>query len=282
MHRSGTSATTRLVNLLGPAVPLDLVPPSAKNPTGYWESMSLVAFNERILWAVGSDMRCPLELEPGWEQDARLEQLRSAASTTVRDAFPRRPWVWKDPRLCLTLAFWRGVLADVEPVVVLVNRNPLEIDASAVRTGNYAGKIFGFALWERYLRQALAQVAGLPVRITGYSKVLSEPLHWCEATRDFLARRGVDVHEPAEDEVAGFLDDPDVTPAQRALFVALEELEDTEHESFRPPALPPEAAGTEALLAKRRRDLARSAGRTSQIAARVKAGLRKRWTSWRP
>jgi hypothetical protein len=296
MHRSGTSATTHLIHLLGPAVPLDLVPPSAKNPTGYWESMSLVAFNEQILWAIGSDMRWPSVLEPGWEQDGRLEKLRGAAHDAVRQVFPTNPWVWKDPRLCLTLTFWRSVL-DVDPVVVLINRNPLEIDASAIRTGNYAGKVLGFALWERYLRQALAQVAGLPVRITSYDDALSAPLDWCNGTRDFLARHGVDVHEPAEAEVRSFLDpglrhaiadradfleDAGVTPAQRALFVALEELEGTEQDSFRPPALPAEARSTEALLAKRRREVRRRGRRSSQLAARLEAGLRKRWTSWRP
>ena len=267
MHRSGTSAVTRLISLLGPHTPPehDLVQPTAKNPKGYWESEALVNFNERVLAAVGSDIGCPLELPPGWEADARLDALRRDAPGEVRSIFPATPWVWKDPRHCLVFSFWQHVL-DVKPVVVLVNRNPLEITASAQRLRTDQGKVYGLALWERYLRQALTQVAGLPVLVVGYETVLPDPLAWCRRAHAFLARAGVAVHEPREDEVAAFIDadlrhtehtrddllaDPDVPEAQRALFDALETLEG-EHEAFTPPSLPDESATTDALLTERR------------------------------
>src|SRR5437588_2245602 len=119
MHRSGTSAVTRLVSLLGLATPPDhdLVRPTEKNPKGYWESEALVNFNERLLRAVDCDMGCPRPLAHGWEEDPRLAGLRASAPAAVAEVFPRAPWVWKDPRLCLTLAFWRGAL-DGKPVLV--------------------------------------------------------------------------------------------------------------------------------------------------------------------
>ena len=48
MHRSGTSAVTRLISLLGLGTPPeeDLVQPTDENPKGFWESESLVAFND--------------------------------------------------------------------------------------------------------------------------------------------------------------------------------------------------------------------------------------------
>jgi len=53
--------------------------------------------------------------------------------------------VWKDPRNCLTFALWVGVL-EVDPVVLLVYRNPLEIAASLrVRSGE--AKVYALALW---------------------------------------------------------------------------------------------------------------------------------------
>ena len=81
MHRSGTSAATRLISLLGLETPSgdDLVPPSRKNPKGYWESMSLVAFNIRLLEAIGSDFTCPVPLAPGWHEDPRLDSFRDRA-----------------------------------------------------------------------------------------------------------------------------------------------------------------------------------------------------------
>ncbi len=269
MHGSGTSAVTRLINLLGLRTPPeeDLVQSTDKNPKGYWESKSLVALNAGILFAVGCDMRCPVALEPGWENDARLDAFRQEAREIVRRVYPQAPWVWKDPRHCLAFAFWRSTLA-VRPTVVLVNRNPLEIAASALR-GWHTGKIFGLALWERYLRQALGQITGLPVLVTNFGELLSAPLAWCERTHAFLTDAGVPAHASRESDVLAFVDarlrhseftradvlgDRDVSDAQRALFLALEELEGG-HDVFSAPILPRETPTTEALLAERRRAL---------------------------
>jgi hypothetical protein len=270
MHRSGTSAATRLLNLLGLWLPRedDLVPPSEKNPRGYWESMSLVAFNERVLAAVGSHIRCPLALEPGWELDARLAALRGEAPAAFAAVFTGSPWVWKDPRMCLAQSFWRRAL-EVEPAVVLVNRNPLEISASTRPRAHWQGKAYDFALWERYVRQALAHLGSGPVRVTNYAELLSAPYEWCERMRSFVASSGLAVREARENEVSEFVDvelrhatfsrgdflnDADASDEQRALFLALEELERSD--SVVAPSLPPETPSTERLLSELRRSRA--------------------------
>jgi len=268
MHRSGTSAATRLISFLGLETPRgdDLVPPSGKNPRGYWESMSLVALNMRILAAIGSDFSCPTALDSGWQNDARLDDIRREAPDVFRRAYPSAPWVWKDPRTCLTFGFWRALL-DAQPFVVLVNRNPLEIIASSTRTRGEEQRIYTVALWERYLRQALGQIKGLPVLVVDHSDVLSAPLQYCERVHAFLSRAGMGVQRPRESEVvafvdarlrhsefsrADFLDAHDVSDAQRRLFLALEDLQG-DHDDFVPPALPVETPTTEVLLAERRR-----------------------------
>ena len=65
MHRSGTSAATRLVNLLGlpTCIEDDMFPPSFDNPKRNWESMSLTAFNDRVLETLGCDWSCPVAVE---------------------------------------------------------------------------------------------------------------------------------------------------------------------------------------------------------------------------
>jgi hypothetical protein len=270
MHRSGTSVATRLVSLLGLGLPReqDLVPPSGKNPKGYWESLSLVAFNERLLKAHGTDMRCPVRLEPGWENDARLEPFRMEAHGAFRRTFPRDPWVWKDPRLCLTFPFWKSAL-DVRPAVLLVNRNPLEIVASTQRAGRGEQKVYVLALWERYLREALAHIAGLPVLITSYETLLADPLAWCGRTREFLASAELGVLQADRGVVQAYVEpglrhvessrddvlaDADVSASQRELYLTLER-EEGVHEPFAPPELPHETPSTEALLSERRRAL---------------------------
>jgi hypothetical protein len=270
MHRSGTSAVTRLIALLGVPTPAggDLVPPSAKNPTGFWESMSLVAFNARVLAALDSDMSCPRIFETGWESDPRLDDLRGEAPLAFRHVFPSDPWVWKDPRNCLALSFWLEAL-QMRPAVVLVCRNPLEIVASSLRSREGEGKIYALALWERYLREAIGQIRGMPVMVTTYEEVLDDARGWCVRTAAFLDREGIDVRVEREKEVAAFVErglrhveftreeflhDRDVSDAQRQLFLALEGLAGC-HGQFVPPELPSESPTTEALLAERRRAL---------------------------
>lgn len=293
MHRSGTSAVTRLISFLGLSTPegQDLVPPSDKNPKGYWESMSLVALNARVLAAVGSDMSCPLPLAAGWENDPRLDDMREPSLHGFRAAFPKTPWVWKDPRNCLTFAFWRSLLG-IPPAVVLVHRNPLEIVASSLRLRRDESKIYVLALWERYLRQALYDLEDVPVLITSYRELLAQPIAWCEQTRHVLARTGLSVHEPRAEDVRSFVDhglrhseftrddflgDGDVSDGQKELYLTLERLEG-DHDRFSRPALPAETPTTEVLLSERRRalqaklDLARvlEAERESRRWARVR------------
>jgi hypothetical protein len=268
MHRSGTSAVTRLISLLGVHTPPDedLVQPSAKNPKGYWESESLVAFNERLLRAVDCDIGCPVLLARGWEDDSRLASLRQQAPAAVRAVFPTMPWVWKDPRHCLAFSFWRSVLT-VDPVVVLVNRNPLEIAASALRVRSDQGHVYALALWERYLRQALAQIVGLPVLVTNYADVMAAPLAWSERAHAFLVDAGVAATAPRAGDVDAFVDADlrhaefsradllahgDVSGGQRRLFELLESL-NGRHDDFSAPALPGETPTTEALFRERRR-----------------------------
>ena len=266
MHRSGTSAATRLVNLLGLAtcVEEDLLPGADDNPRGYWESASLTAFNDRIFDAFESDWSCPPKLDLGWEAVPVLAELRTEATTLFSRVFPAEPWVWKDPRNCITLPFWTKAL-DVEPAVVLVDRNPLEIAAS-LSARDDLGKVYCLALWERYLQSCLSAASGLPTLVTTYDEILDDPAMWCEAVRDFLGGLGVATGELApgaldyvdsdlrhtqltSQDVAG---DPAVSSAQRELVGVLEGLRGA-HGRLSAPILPEETPTTEALLSERRR-----------------------------
>ena len=51
MHRSGTSALTRTLSLLGAALPGNLLPSKPSNETGFWESTDILEFNDRVLTA---------------------------------------------------------------------------------------------------------------------------------------------------------------------------------------------------------------------------------------
>jgi hypothetical protein len=267
VHRSGTSAITRTVNLMGVPLsdPHDLIDAVASsNPTGHWESGALLEMNDRVLAALGGTWSAPPILPPGWEQSAAVAHLRPEARRLFGDIYKTRRWAWKDPRICLTLPFWRSCTA-AEAVAILVVRNPLEI-ANSLKTRNGFPVRYGLALWERYMRIALGGMVGLPVLVTDYDGLLRDSIRWCTQVSSYLLRHGFPVSQPNAAELALFLNPElrhialgvdalsefeEATDSQRELFRALRTLAGT-HEPMPRLELPPESPSTEVLIASRR------------------------------
>ena len=53
MHRSGTSAATRVLGLLGARLPSQLIPGDEFNEPGYWEPEGLVHLHDEMLESAG-------------------------------------------------------------------------------------------------------------------------------------------------------------------------------------------------------------------------------------
>src|SRR5579871_5186902 len=125
MHRSGTSALTRLLHLFGLSLGRedDLLRPDSSNARGYWESRTLNVVNEEILNALGGCWCLPPRLEGAWWNSEPAMRLKNHARAAFDSIYgTAREWAWKDPRNCLTLPFWMDVLAS-RPVIVFMYRN---------------------------------------------------------------------------------------------------------------------------------------------------------------
>jgi hypothetical protein len=261
MHRSGTSAATRLINMLGPATcrPEDLVW-GAWNPSGNWESRSLIRLDDKLLRQMGRTWWFP---PPGGERYFQLAERIRTSGAKARRVFGRAhreaPWVWKDPRACLLLPFWRATLG-AGVVAVLAVRNPLEVADSLHRRHGVPLR-FGVALWERYNRLILEHARGMPVLVSRYEDLLDDPAAWCESASAFLSQEGFDLKgAPGDEEMAEFVDPSrrhstrtrsdlaTEAPDALATLDALESLLGS-HSAFDPPRLAPEAAWVEEELA---------------------------------
>jgi hypothetical protein len=263
MHRSGTSAVTRVVNLLGVPIAKEQKPADDANARGYWETPSLSRINEKLLNLFGGGWFAPPELDEGWEDDPRVAGLRGEARTRLARAHDTEEWVWKDPRNSLTLGFWLP-LASVEPVVVLVHRDPAEVADSLRRRDGFAVP-FSHALWERYNRAALAAAAGRPAFLIRYERLVETPAEVAAGLAAFLRGQGFAARAPSGEEVETFVDPAlrrsrgidgadGPSAAQRDLLAALASLEGA-HELLPQPELPPETPWVEPLLDGRRRVL---------------------------
>jgi len=263
MHRSGTSATTGTLAALGMGAPQDgdRLNAGPFNERGLFESKTLIRLNDQILAAVGGSWSAPPSLKPAWEADPALEGLRRQARADFAATFPTRPSACKDPRLCVTLPFWRTV---VEPpqAAVFVYRDPLEV-ARSLRARNGFGIIYGLALWDRYVRSACVNLSGIPTIATSFSKTLDRPAAWTDALADFLGSVDATV-DPAKHQAA--IDSLDAglrhqrTPTERTsgiwnsqieLFDTLRQLEGI-HRPWSVPDIGPEPEWVDDVLDLRR------------------------------
>jgi len=142
MPRSGTSLAASIFAKQGYFVVEDagveLERPDINNRTGYWEARHLIEANVEVLRAVGyadhntwlfspiSDAQrdAILKLEPAPEHRKFFEKYCA-----------RQPWMWKDPRLCYTLAYWWPLISSQFSKVLLVRRDPEEIWNSFTKLG---------------------------------------------------------------------------------------------------------------------------------------------------
>lgn len=173
MSRSGTSLTTRTLNLLGVDLGSEdelMEPAAANNPAGFWEHGGIADLNEDILATLGDAprqrWRFPPPLTKGWEDDPGLAPHRRAARSMLERSFAGAPvWGWKDPRNCLTLPFWQSLVPTMHYVVCV--RHPLDIAASLeARDGMPRDEAIG--LWQLYMSSAIAHTEGHPRIFVSY------------------------------------------------------------------------------------------------------------------
>jgi hypothetical protein len=147
-------------------------------------------------------------------------------------------------------------------VVVLVYRDPAVVAASlTARDGIDQAR--GLALWERYVRHALAAAQGRPTFVCDYADLLEDPVGWTQQVRAFLAAQGLGLTDPDEQAIAAFVDpglrrahgdrDGDVSAVQRELLSLLDSLRGP-HSALADVALPHETPGLDGLFARKRRD----------------------------
>ena len=232
MHRSGTSATTRALGLLGASMgPLP-------NMGKFWENQPMRQVNEALLEVFGGGWECPPELGDDWVESPEARRLLPQARDTLTAEFGDAPvMVWKDPRTCITLPFWRRVF-DEEPVVVFIHRHPVEV-AGSLLTRNHLARGHAFAVWERFNADALLNSVGLPTVVIEYEPLVEDPITTMAELAASLAAWGVQLtNDPAttdmeltpqrrhhQADTGDVFDDPIATASQRDLFALLREVD---------------------------------------------------------
>ncbi|MCG8457379.1 MAG: hypothetical protein MI919_13970 [Holophagales bacterium] len=189
MHRSGTSMVTRLVNMMGASLGPEFrqQTPDEANPLGYWERLDLQDLHSNLLRACDGDWYHPDAVDLG-KMGHLGEHLEQRARQLIAELDARRPWVVKDPRMCLVLPFWLPLLET--PVAVFVYRHPIEV-AESLHKRDGLPLAVGVALWQRSMLRCLRDLVGAPVVWVSQERLLTAPVETATRLHGHLRAAGV-------------------------------------------------------------------------------------------
>ena len=165
MHRSGTSALTGVLQLMGCRLGEKLMGPwQGDNPKGFFENVKVFRQNEHFLKECGSSWCDPCFYGADWvlsradkEYEANLKGLlkKEIESHTLSAI--------KDPRLCILLPVWQKALMETGIGVkcVFAVRSPMEVAKSLQKRDRFSLE-HGLLLWMNYMLTAELLTRGLP------------------------------------------------------------------------------------------------------------------------
>ncbi|MCE9522603.1 MAG: hypothetical protein K8S25_09255 [Alphaproteobacteria bacterium] len=206
MHRSGTSALTRLVNFLGAALPQHLIPASKSNPRGQWESKPLVALQDELLAGLDSswdDWRAP---PPRWRESDVAAGFAGRIRLAIDEEYGNAPmFVLKDPHVCRTLPYWMSILekSGIRSAPLIIIRNPLEV-AESLRERDGISFEKAMLLWLRHYLDVEYETRHLQRNIVTFDALLED---WKLLAVQSASRLGVTwTRQPPMQDVREFLD----------------------------------------------------------------------------
>ena len=188
MHRSGTSAITRVINLLGVVLPKNLMSANSDNLKGYWEPKDIASINNQLLNRAKTNWFDDSYISKSWQISEETLDLRNVAMQLLKKNFEQDNsdcLVIKDPRFCRLLPFWHAVLDDmnIDFYHVLIIRHPNEVFSSFKKRSEkseyrpaaiiHAEKLN--LLWLRYLLDAEFYTRNKKRHMISYQQLVNQP-----------------------------------------------------------------------------------------------------------
>ena len=141
--RSGTSATTGLLQILGLSLGDNLSDPQSWNAKGDFEDKSTIELNRKIVRVLDM-LSWDKSLKEINLTDNRIEEAKNEIRTNINNNFGHlQCFGIKHPRICLLLPLYLQATVELGyvPKLIIVKRNPYEIIASLNKTSKQQGNI---------------------------------------------------------------------------------------------------------------------------------------------
>ncbi len=179
MHRSGTSAVTRGLQLLGVDLGESLLPPvPGDNDKGFWEDQDIYRLNEQVLARLGTFWHGLAPITARELQSADLAQERELAAKLLTERLATvSVFGFKDPRTSILLPFWQSVFQElgIDDGYVFAIRNPLSV-AESLHRRNGIEREKALCLWVKYTLDAVRYTQGKPTVVIDFDLLLEDPL----------------------------------------------------------------------------------------------------------
>ena len=177
MHRSGTSALTRVLNLAGAELGSALLPPMpGVNDGGFWEHAGVVRLHEQLLNRLNSSWHDVAPLPKDWWRRQGIESIKQRLCSLLREEFSDAPLcAIKDPRLCRLLPMWRDIFAELNWTAgyVIAVRNPREVAASLAKRDCFPLSK-SMLLWLNHVLETAEWTRDCPRVIVTYDELLDD------------------------------------------------------------------------------------------------------------
>ncbi|MDE2366120.1 MAG: glycosyl transferase family 1 [Betaproteobacteria bacterium] len=179
MHRSGTSAVTRGLVVLGVELGNHLLPPAWNNEKGFFEDADVYAINMALYRSLKRPLRwhTPASVPKSELLHEKNTPLRQLAIELLRSRLATAEYFGiKDPRICRTLPFWQSVFEHLELNVsyVIAVRNPLSVAKSLEKRNNLSPEKCHY-LWLDHVLPAVLLTRGSPRVLVDYDLLLADP-----------------------------------------------------------------------------------------------------------
>lgn len=183
MHRSGTSAITRGLQVMGVELGDNLMPPiEDNNPKGFWEDLDIFALNVEMLSAIENDWCCLKQVS---ERDIEVLHEKGYFERSIELLRQKveggHIFGIKDPRISKLLPFWKAVFNycqfDVSYVIAL--RHPLSVASSLAKRDDLEIE-YSYLLWLGHVISSLTNSGVCNRVLVDYDRLMQSPDHELE------------------------------------------------------------------------------------------------------
>jgi len=168
MHRSGSSAITKGLEVMGVDLGTQLMPANTNNIKGYFEDIEKTK---------GYDWNTLTPIKIDDFQGDKFSPFKARAKNILRSKLKKSNILGiKDPRLCRLLPFWMEIFSDLKLKVsyVIILRNPDSIAASLFSRDSIP-RVKSLYLWLEHMLPVFQETAGCHRAVLDYDGLIANP-----------------------------------------------------------------------------------------------------------